>query len=242
MKVNENNKTWNRSFISALLFILLLMGIDTVAQSLVGRKSIPAPSSEEFKPDNALVTDSVGYGKRTIYDISEQETLRIFDADGLLWYELSFFAESPLYFRKNENVNFKPYHFLKIERSDVLLRTKAVSKNWYEVVINEETQETKYVLKNDPIVDYVKFEKFILSSVKITFDKEKNPLRDADGDRIKSVEVSDGDVFFPVFIDGDLLQVKRQVSQGLVRGWVKWRTGRNILIGFSLNDYVAPKQ
>jgi hypothetical protein len=134
-------------------------------------KKAVGPSEEIFEPADALIGDSLITG--TKISRSPTETIKIYNADGSIWYEFSYNEKSQLYYFNHQNSDLKPYYSMRT-RPD-LFRIKAVSANWYEVVVNEETQMTKYLSGNDPVLGLDSFENYILQSVHITFDKEKNP-------------------------------------------------------------------
>lgn len=233
VKIKKTSRAQRFRSIFIIISGLFFLAVNTHAQTTPD--NITPPKQEEiFKPAYGLVTSSPSATKRTIYDLSENETIKIYNADGSMWYEFSFFEKSPLYYKKNSKSDFKP--FVPLKDFVFYLRLRAISNKRYEVVVNEETQETKYMLINDPILGRESFEQIILRGGRVTFDEESNPLRESPDGQIKqNIEVSDEIRFIPNQIDGDWLEVR--IPRSTERGWIRWRKGNEILIGYSLNRW-----
>jgi hypothetical protein len=213
-------------FIFIIISGLFFSAVSTHAQTTPDSPT-PPKQEEIFKPAYGLVTSSPSATKRTIYDISENETMKIYNADGSMWYEFSFYEKSPLYYKKNSKSDFKP--FAPQAYGHLYLRLQAISSKRYEVVVNEETQETKYMLIKDPILGRESIEQIILRGGRVTFDKESNPLRESPDGQIKqNIEVTDEIRFIPNQIDGDWLEVR--IPRSAERGWIRWRKDNDILI------------
>ncbi|MDQ3799933.1 MAG: hypothetical protein M3384_10805 [Acidobacteriota bacterium] len=223
----------------------------TNAQTSDAENKIPAPSEEQFKPADGIILhahqippirksnsgiDSTYKLTRRAIDTSEQDTVRLYDADASLWYEFSVYKSNPLYFVNNRKPEVKPFQPLWM----VMFRLKAVSRHWYEVIINEETQETKYTLISDPVLGRSDLERYIINSGSITFDKEKNPLREAPGGKVKEVQYQERDRYFTQRIYNDWVLVHTEKTGE--SGWIRWKKDRDILVGYMLNNHELPKQ
>jgi hypothetical protein len=220
-----------------LLFTLWLI-LTFAALSIEGMSQvnvISSPAEEIFKPDDDFIGDATGLGKRTVYDASPQDTIHIYNADGSIWYEFSVYKNSSLYYRNNPKSDFQPFVFPGYGPASFRFRIKASSDHWYEIIVNEETQVSKYVSKNDPILGRWSFEKILLNlgDNKVEFNFKENPLRKAPDGDIINIDISDKDIFDATRLNGDWLEVK--LSKGNQIGWIRWRQNRKILIRFSLN-------
>jgi len=149
---------------------------------------------------------------------------------------LVFMKAVLLYYKNNSKQEFKPFTPLDVLR--IAIRRKAVSQNWYEVFINEESKETKYIWIGDSFLQRDEWEKYIRFSPYVLIDSEKNPLWETQDGQVKTVQISKGDWFIPKLIDGDWLRVQRKPSKGDDSGWIRWRKDNEIVIGFELNNWV----
>lgn len=224
---------FGKGFILVLTFICLECSL-VWAQTARKDDSIPLPSEESFKLIDGIVNDAGITSERKFADVREEETVLIYNADGSVWYEFSPHINNPLHYRKNPKSEFKPFCY------GDWFRIKGISKNWYEVVINEETEETKYILISDPITNYVPFEYYILKNGAIGYDKEKNPIRETPDGKVLKVLYDDGTAF-PQKIEGDWLCVMADRERNC-KGWIRWKKERKLLIGFSLNERIVPEQ
>ena len=217
-----------------ILTFLFTFALAVFAQGLNNKKSILPPSEEVFRLTDGLITLVIG---KNINKFSD--TVRIYNDDGSLWYEFSYLESHPLYYKNNSNKEFKPFGGIDY---GITLKLKGVSENWYEVVVNEDTQETKYTSIRDPFLRRERWQKYIQISPYVLFNKAENPLREIPDGQIKTLEISDSDRFVVKWIEGDWLKVLRKPSQGNDLGWVRWKNGNDILIGFELNDWIVPSK
>jgi hypothetical protein len=213
------------------LFLALVTNIS--AQTFQTAKNSIAPSQEEFKPAFGQIRDSVGLGKRIGDDQKETDTYRIYNEDGSLWYEFSSYKSSPLYLKSNPNKDFKPIR-IKLVRHGADLELIGESKNWYKVIINDETRDYKYVWKNDPMFGFSSWESLISSALLVKFDKEKNLLLDSPNGKPKNIQIpAEIEFFFIYKLFGDWLLVHQNLKSGeQISGWIKWKENNTLLIRF----------
>lgn len=95
---NKKSRTLNpirKGFVLAILGTLFLV-CNALGQSLPNEKLAPKLSKDEFKPTDGLITLNVKGRNKNIYS----DTVRIYNEDGSLWYEFSFYESSPSLLQK----------------------------------------------------------------------------------------------------------------------------------------------
>jgi len=220
-------------------------------------KAPPPPSQEQFKPASDLITPwrnqlcafkDVRKDGVTCYPATREElekvssNLTIYKSDGSVWYRFGLLGGEPdNYQDKNKNDRFKPFTSSLIS-NNVLLRQTAESDNWYEVEVNEDTRETRYILKSDPLWMKTNWETwFTYAGGPIHPAREQAPLRDKpDGNVIEEFASVTYQSYRFLRIEGDWMYVvgtTRVLTYGKYKGWVRWREGRKILVGCYFNSY-----
>ncbi len=173
--------------------------------------------------------NSIGQLKTTD-DAVKAGKVDIYQKDGSFWYSYKFIEDNGEKPEKNEY--FKPFRYSG--DGYIVFNLVGESKDFYEVVSNEETGDKKFVKKNSPLFERQKWEKYILDCYAIEFDSDSNPLHSSPkGGNV--VELSSAPtLFFPVEISGDWLKVKwndgGDKSKDENRGWVKWRGNGQMII------------
>jgi len=176
-------------------------------------------------------------------EVKSSKGLKLFHPNGSLWVSFSLQPDDEDYVTRK--THFKPFSaFIKRAPKIVVLRLEAESPSWYEVEVNEETRETKYIAKNDPLWARSTWELWLNRSARFVIDNDRTKLHDRpDGKVIEEA----ADITFPHFsfikAEGDWIYV-----QGVVflkrnyHGWIRWRDGRKILVGWLLNDFEVPEK
>jgi hypothetical protein len=170
------------------------------------------------------------------------DILALYNQDGTLWYRFSVERRSPIFWKDNK-MGFMPFasHFL------LALRLVGESPHWYEVEVNEKNRATKYILKSESRMWSKVTWGFAFSasySVKINQDRVK--LLDKPEGEVNK-EVADKKFVLLKFakLDGDWMYLEAHRNVGLTRvidhGWIRWRNGRDILVGSVLNDDKVPE-
>ena len=225
-----------------LLLISICLCLSTIihaqttnTQATNNDNKIPAPSEEEFKPADGIITLAPPVVRQNITTF-DKDVVRFYNNDASIWYEFSNEQSHPLFMANTRKPSeLKLFNPLWL----VIFRLKAVSEHWYEVVINEETQETRYTLISNPVLGRVGFDRYLMPGP-IVFDKEKNPFRDAPDGKIKDVVYRDNDQYLIDYIQKEWLLAHS--SKTGETGWIRWKKDRDILIGYMLNDHQVPKQ
>lgn len=170
----------------------------------------------------------------------------LFNGDGTIWHRLEL-ANSPGNYRRAGITDFVPFSTGYNKSSDmVILRVVGESANWYQVEVNENTRETRYVRKDDKSWSRTKWDGWLFVSVNLVLADNQEPFRDRpDGkiiaasesikfERVKFLK-ADGDW---AFVEG--ISNPRMPNPQFHTGWIRWRKGRQILVGCIFNRYVAP--
>ena len=217
--------------ILTVITILFVVVIHTPCQNPVLQRDVLTASQEKFFVADGLITVSAPRGKSVYID-----TIRPYNADGSLWYEFSLDSNNPLYFGLHPKSDFKP--FSPLDYFWIALRLKAISRNWYEVLIDDKSQDTRFMKAGDILLRRETFERYVLMSSFIKFNQESNPLRESPAGQIWSERILAKELFGPVRIDGEWLLVEllsgsRNVPRSF--GWIRWKEDREILIQFMLN-------
>jgi len=168
--------------------------------------------------------------------LGKNDFVRIYNDDGNLWHEFSFFYDDSDGKFDYENENFRPFAF---HPDYFILNLKCVGedKNRYEVVVNEETGLKKFVKKEDRTLRFETWEELIPTLFAVGFKKEENPLRDIPNGKLKVVELPNEVIFHPIKVEKDWLKVswedpKKNKGKDENSGWIRWKENQKILIEF----------
>ena len=253
----------------SLAFILLVGGFQVLAQDRKDSEKVRLrpPSEQEFQNATDLVVPwrSAGchlnfdFNEPNCYDMTGKEyqkaaILTLYNADGSLWYRFSVQPGQPDYFLRNTKMNFLPFStdvgFIKEPQnyptcgvsvpSAVILRMVGESKDWYKVEVNEETRETKFVLKSDKLWTKTSWSYWLFQDRNIEVNTDITKLYDKpDGEVIGGFALSMGQQRFTVDkVEGDWLLGSPHkplfvptLGTKVGSSWIRWRKGRDILVG-----------
>lgn len=178
-----------------------------------------------------------------------RSTLTLYNEDGTLWYRFSILWTNdgaPDFVGKD--VDFYPLAPKKRTEglaSYVVLRLVGESAHWYEVEVNEQTRATKFILKSDPNWTKASWGFLFNWSRRIYVDQDRVKLRDKPGGEvIKEYQNFHYDALIFRKIDGDWIYVegiRNYFTPNLYYGWIRWRKGRDILVGSILNNNKIPE-
>lgn len=104
----------------------------------------------------------------------EHDFIKIYNADGSLWYKFTFYYDEKNGRFPSQNDSFRPFTF---HPSYFLLALKCVRKikDRYEVIVNEETGLKKYVLASDTSLSFETWGQHILKVLSV--DQKLPPER-----------------------------------------------------------------
>ncbi|MCO6509496.1 MAG: hypothetical protein J5I65_01780 [Aridibacter famidurans] len=200
---------------------------DSIAQTT------PADPSARFRRE---IGDSKGVVVLTD-KYGEEDTVKIYDKGGPVWYEFSYYDESAFDELESINTDFKPFAF---HPDYLLLAMRVVGEDaaLFEVVVNEESDLRKFVRKDDENLAYETFEDHILTVYAVDFDQKANPLRSGPGADPLNGDFSKVPIFKPSKVEGEWLEVIFSAPDDVLantnakgqenepsRGWIRWREG-----------------
>ncbi len=234
-----------------------------IAQTIVSatKEKILPPVEENFEEVDALATPWRDSGCRPLdrlYLDGEMtcdirtgpnykfaDTLTLYNADGTLWYRFSLTYEKPDYFMRDTKMNFVPFSMGGHSNSPqkVILRMVGESSHWYKVEVNETTRAMKFILKSDPMWSKTTWEYWI-GYTNLMIDPEEVKLLDKpDGKVVEEAVTWSWTAKRGVKllkIDGDWAFVKTVIGDEY-KGWIRWRNGRNLLVGGVLTAFEIPQ-
>jgi hypothetical protein len=116
------------------------------------------------------------------------------------------------------------------------------SPDWYEIEVNEKTKETKFILKSDPVWAKRDWSYWLHKSVDLVVSKDILPLRDKpEGHVIKGTENFPNKELRFLKAEGEWAFVETRLPSKYFQGWIRWRRGRNVLVGYLFNYYKVPE-
>jgi len=199
------------------------------------------PSVQTWEKSMAGSSGVVVYDKEGPRRNRDKDTIRLFNDDGSLWYEFSFYENSALFYLNRPNADFTPFGFdldvfvltLKCARSDA---------DRYEVIVNEESGLRKFVRRDDPVLKFQRWEEHVVKWDMVDFNASTNPARSkpdtrADIIRVPTLPKDYVIMFHPDNINGDWLRIHWNLSESGTEyqnkdefGWIRWRNKENGLI------------
>lgn len=229
--------------LAALLFLSAGL-VGCTAPAPEAEQSVPAANSIGVTSQNDEPVDrfnrEIGDSKGVIVlsdKYGEDDTIRIYNKGGSLWYEFSYYDESAFDDLESINTDFKPFAF---HPDYLLLAMRVVGEDsaLYEVVVNEESDLRKFVRKNDENLKYEDFGALILTVYAIDFDTGTNTPRNTPGGEAVTADYTDVKRFKPEEVDGDWLRIswskpaaeKGDAAADPGTGWIRWRRGSKLLV------------
>jgi hypothetical protein len=243
---------------------IFLCSITACAQNIEGQKKgiLLPPSKEIFEPVSDLAVPWRNSGCINLVAVDDAPNclrisgdehrmanyFRLYEPDGTVWFGFSLNSGEPEYISKKNKPEFVP---LSKDREEwpkrVILRMVGESEHWYEVEVNEQTRATKFILKSEPRMwAKVTWEYAILNGRKdgdnyIYTDENRELLRDGPDGKIKEErDILDTNRLMVLKVDGDWAYVFVGDSSAWMKGWIRWRNGREFLVGTVFNGYKIP--
>ena len=222
------------------------------------------PSAEKFAEVDLLLANSYGipctstpqilhlpcYNEDGVrYRVNSK--VRLFNADGTVWKWFEMNWSDPNYSAVDASDDIVPFATDAVGPTDhcpngVMLRLVRESESWYEVEINENTRETRYALRSDPDWRMTEWGPWLAMSFRLKLSRNHPPLLDAPNGKVipDSADIRFETAKFVRF-EGDWVMIDAPAKPGMWesdirRGWIRWRKGRQILVGCIFNRYVAP--
>jgi len=223
-----------------------------LAQIIDNQKAeAPSPSAEEFTAADTMAVPWRWTGCHLLYPepncvkISNKEfqaadKVALYETDGSLWYSFSLDLKSPDYFLTQTKAEFSPFATYPRSPGAVFLPILAESRNWYEVEVNKKTHLKKYISKRDKSWVAAPWELWLKRRPGIKVDFRKTPLlKKPGGDRAEGDKFVGGDQVNYVKAEGEWAYIRFYLDKPY-DGWIRWRKGREILIGCAYNNFEIP--
>lgn len=218
------------TFLGSVILILPAFFVASGQNAPNGKTRVIPPSAETFRPYDGII--SPGTPELNL----SQDTLRIYDADGKIWYEVSYDYRHPLFYKNNDR-KLKP--FVSVNTYPLAMRIRAVSDHWYEIVPNEDTDESKFTLISDPFLKRETWQSVLDDYRYIRFDPKTNPVHDAPDGNVVEAEISNREQFVIRAVEGDWVQIRRYAREMV--GWIRWRDEKGkFILGNEVNDWKLP--
>lgn len=212
--------------------------INKIIQSEKLNNSSDEPSQKSPKIEYRDISNSLGLVKITDKAFLKGETVRLYNEDGSLWNEFSLFDENDdgkVYEMIKENNDLSPFR-ADPDSFHFYFDWVGENKQFYKVVVNEETKLQKFIKKDDRHFKADSWEQYTLNCFAVEFDWKNNPLRkEIDG---QILHIEKGLSFKPEEIKGNWLKVisfdlnninDKNKSES---GWIKWKDDNKIVINF----------
>ncbi len=242
----------SRRWTMAIVYLILF---GSFAVSGVGQDealSIPAPAAEEFSAASGIVIP-----RRFLYCLPPNESiivrsdcerknppeerrvfnwLPIYHADGEVWFTLKVVLGRTDGHYPGKVKDFKPFSEVP---GALVMRLSAESEHWYEVEVDEDTRETKYVSKVDG--HWMRTTFHTLFEGRFVHVGRGTKIFDApDGTLIEERAADHLDARY-LRLNGDwmLLEFYSDLKK-VYQGWIRWQDGRRVLIGSAYNHWKIP--
>lgn len=195
------------------------------------QSQVPPPNRSQFADVDAVV--AFNYDEEFLE--KQKGIIRIYDENGNIWHEIDCkqeqHTEASIIGGKFRPFIFRPSDFF------LTLRSTRVSKDWYEVIVNEEVspKTKKYIRTNDKLLKFLTSEAYILNFSSVVFDDEENPILNSPAGNKMGVEYSYDTRFVPVEVKGEWLRMRWQPRESIeninrniasdttTSGWIRWR-------------------
>lgn len=128
---------------------------------------------------------------------------------------------------------FVPESF-KLDYDLLTMRAKTLARQWIEVVVNQQTGETRWVSRQ--AVDFQPWPDFLLNVVAVEVpNPDINPIR-ARPFEAASVVAKTTALLQPLAVQGEWLQVGPSMlgDEAAPKGWIRWTDGERLLLVYSL--------
>lgn len=198
----------------------------------------PAPDKSQFDRVDSIL--DFLFNEEVIKE--QHGIIRIYDDTGGIWHEIHYYEDK----HTDASVvggKFRPFRF---RPSDFFLtfRCTRVSKDWYEVIVNEEAipKSLKYIRTDDQLFRYLTLEQYVLGFKSVFFNADENPIRKTPNGKKYSVHFTAAVQYTPVEIQGEWLRIefgsRRHGADGNASdkgkhetfGWIRWKQNDKILV------------
>lgn len=205
------------------IFIISILTMGCASTSIVATKA----------EQNGILATSLGILTLNDEVFRKEDTIKLFNNDGSVWYKFSFYYDDSDGVYDFHNENFQPYAFHPDYFVLALLVVKQTDDS-YIVIVNQKDSLTKVL----PKADYLRFcswPDFITTKVFAIRPNEKSNVVLSDTVKGSILELNlNKTILHPVLIQGDWLKVKWKVAENWSYGWIRWRKKGELLINLSM--------
>ena len=155
----------------------------------------------------------------------QQENIPI---DSLTFFESEFYIDI-----KTAPPWFVP-EYAKLDYNILALRAVTLTKNWIEVIVNNQNQQTAWVKRED--VQFNFWEDFLLNVFSVeVLDLKKNPVRIKPLNNASTNVKFQSTILIPIAIQDEWMMVfSGDPLDKNIMGWIKWRDKDRLLISYSM--------
>lgn len=196
-----------------------------------------APNKEVFTQIDAVIVFQWDE------DILRQEggLIRIYDSSGEVWHTINYYDDS-MEAMSEPGGKFRPYNF-QSGNFRLQMRCTGKSANWYEVVVQEETNPLvrRYIQADNPLLKFRTWEQYLIGNNNLNFNPKSNPVLSSPNGERKRVEIESVlKNWTATAIQGDWIKIQwgpltgdnRVRPQNILNsGWIRWRHNDTILVG-----------
>lgn len=238
--------------LSFLMLYIAFCCIPVSAQVVVDHDlsdKIASPADEEFQKATDFVSpwrdsgcnlapliQEPGCYKVPVDKYPKANVLTLNNEDGSRWYQFNINWSDPDFYRKDMKSGFLPFATLFHTKRVIILRMVGESPHWYQVEVNEKTQETKYVSKSDPMWTKSTWSHWLAAMEGFVPKDSDNVLLDKpDGKVIENAAKIKFEEYTFLEADGDWVYVEAAEHKGnfrglVYKGWIRFRKGRELLV------------
>ncbi|GAB2975957.1 hypothetical protein GCM10027049_08340 [Mucilaginibacter puniceus] len=151
--------------------------------------------------------------------------LNLYQSDGSLWK--SIFFDGNL----RKNIVFVYPYAKDIDAHLLAFDCIGVKDGFYKVVINEKTQETKYIKMSDKAFVFVSWGNYIVKNICcVGFQPIINPLRVNPSTNSEHIPYTKDEFYLPVKTQGNWLQVRWGEEKKWNYGWIQWKRDNYLVL------------
>lgn len=190
-------------------------------------KCVNTPEKEtKFQQNKELINS--GIGVLVIDNFEDKDTIKIYSDNNNIWYKFTFYdSESIVKFNYN-NKKFLPFGFHP-DYFILELVVKNEYKDKYEVIINEETKETKFIYK-EKFMKFFSWSEYVLSLSSVGFDPNENPIRKKNSIQSEIIPFNHDFDYKPLMIEGEWLLLQWESDNKINNGWIKWKNKGKLIV------------
>lgn len=168
-------------------------------------------------------------------EFSKKDTIKLKNDNGSIWYEFSFFyddhdGEFDFYNPEFQPYSFHPDHFVL----GLIVTGRGLNES-YRVQVNMTESLEKYIDKEEYLI-FRSWPDHILEAFSVFFDSKSNPVRREASILSNVVPIDSANLFHPVRIEGQWLEIKWNTEEEEQYGWIKWKSEGVLIINMSYSS------